>query len=114
MNTMYAIAATRTREVGTLRALGFSRMSILSCFVAESLALAVLGGLLGCALALPANGLSSATYGANWAELAFAFRTTPAVLGFGLVFAGMVGTLGGLLPALRAARLPITAALREG
>jgi putative ABC transport system permease protein len=114
MNTMYAIAATRTREVGTLRALGFSRMSILSCFVAESLALAVLGGLLGCALALPANGLSSATYGANWAELAFAFRTTPAVLGFGLVFAGTVGTLGGLLPALRAARLPITAALREG
>jgi putative ABC transport system permease protein len=113
MNTMYAIVATRTREVGTLRALGFSRWAILSCFVAESFALALLGGLLGCALALPANAVSGATYGANWAELAFAFRTTPAVLGFGLVFAGGVGTLGGLLPALRAARLPITTALRE-
>jgi putative ABC transport system permease protein len=113
MNTMYAIVAARTREVGTLRALGFSRAAILSCFVAESLALAVAGGLLGCALALPANGLTSATYGANWAELAFAFRTTPSVLGVGVVFAALVGTFGGLLPALHAARLPIAAALRE-
>jgi putative ABC transport system permease protein len=113
MNTMYAIVATRTREVGTLRALGFSRAAILSCFVAESLALAVVGGLLGCALALPANGLTSATYGANYAELAFAFRTTPPVLGVGLGFAALVGIFGGLLPALRAARLPIASALRE-
>lgn len=113
MNTMYAIVATRTREIGTLRALGFSRAAILSCFVTESLGLAVVGGLLGCALALPANGLTSATYGANWAELAFAFRTTPPVLGLGLVFAALVGISGGLLPSLRAARLPIASALRE-
>jgi putative ABC transport system permease protein len=113
MNTMYAIVVTRAREVGTLRAVGFSRVAILSCFVAESLALAVVGGLLGCALALPANGLTSATYGANWAELAFAFRTTPPVLAVGLVFATLVGIFGGLLPALRAARLPIASALRE-
>jgi putative ABC transport system permease protein len=113
MNTMSGIVATRTREVGTLRALGFSRSAILSCVVAESLALAVVGGVLGCGLALPANGLSSATYGANWAELAFAFRTTPPVLGVGLLFAVIVGILGGLLPALRAARLPIASALRE-
>jgi putative ABC transport system permease protein len=113
MNTMYALVAARTREVGTLRALGFSRPAILSCFVLESVTLALVGGVLGCALALPANGLSSATYGANWAELAFAFRTTPPVLGVGLLFAALVGTFGGLLPALRAARLPITSALRE-
>jgi putative ABC transport system permease protein len=113
MNTMYAIVAARTREVGTLRALGFSRPAILGCFVAESLALAIVGGLLGCALALPANGLTAATYGANWAELAFAFRTTPPVLGLGVAFAAIVGTLGGLLPAVRAARVPIAVALRE-
>lgn len=112
MNTMSAIVAARTREVGTLRALGFSRPAILTCFVLESLVLAIVGGLLGCALALPANGLTGATYGANWAELAFAFRTTPPVLGVGLLFAALVGLCGGLLPALRAARLPIAAALR--
>jgi putative ABC transport system permease protein len=113
MNTMYAIVAARAREVGTLRALGFTRPAILGCFVAESLALAIVGGLLGCVLALPANGLTAATYGANWAELAFAFRTTPPVLGLGIAFAAIVGTFGGLLPALRAARLPIASALRE-
>lgn len=85
----------------------------MSCFVLESVALAMVGGVLGCALALPANGLTSATYGANWAELAFAFRTTPPVLGVGLLFAALVGIFGGLLPALRAARLPIASALRE-
>jgi ABC-type lipoprotein release transport system permease subunit len=114
MNTMFAIVAARAREVGTLRALGFSRPAILSCFVLESVTLAIVGGVLGCALALPANGLTSATYGANWAELAFAFRTTPAVLGSGLAFAALLGLFGGLLPALRAARLPIASALREG
>jgi putative ABC transport system permease protein len=114
MNTMFAIVAARAREVGTLRALGFSRPAILSCFVLESVTLAIVGGALGCALALPANGLTSATYGANWAELAFAFRTTPVVLGSGLVFAALLGLFGGLLPALRAARLPIASALREG
>ena len=113
MNTMYGVVATRAREVGTLRALGFSRAAILTCFILESAALGLVGGLLGCALALPANGLSMATYGANYAEMAFAFRTTPGVLGIGIVFAGVAGAIGGFLPAVRAARLPIAAALRE-
>ncbi len=113
MNTMYGVVAARAREVGTLRALGFSRSAILTCFVLESVALGVAGGVLGCVLALPANALSTATYGANYAEMAFAFRTTPGVLGLGLLFAAVTGGIGGLLPAIRAARLPIASALRE-
>jgi putative ABC transport system permease protein len=113
MNTMYAIVAARTREIGTLRALGFSRRSVLFSFVTESLFLAFIGGVLGCILALPANGVTSATNGANFSELAFAFRITPFALGVGIVFALVMGLLGGLLPAFRAARMPITSALRE-
>ena len=112
-NTMYGVVVARAREVGTLRALGFSRLAILTCFVLESAVLGAVGGLLGCALALPANGLSTATYGANYAEMAFAFRTTPGVLASGLVFAAVAGAVGGLLPAIRAARMPIAMALRE-
>jgi putative ABC transport system permease protein len=113
MNTMYALVAARTREIGTLRALGFSRRAVLVCFVTESVFLALLGGALGCVLALPANGVGSATGGPNFSELAFAFRITPFSLGAGMIFAAAMGALGGLLPAVRAARLPITAALRE-
>lgn len=113
MNTMYAVVAARTREIGTLRALGFSRRAILFSFVTESVFLAFVGGILGCLLALPANGVTSATNGANFSELAFAFRITPPALAAGLVFAVVMGFVGGLLPALRAARLPITSALRE-
>src|SRR6266446_1889868 len=104
MNTMYAIVAARTREIGTLRALGFSRRSILLAFVMESVVLAFIGGLLGCVLALPANGLTSATSGANFSELAFAFRITASALATGLIFAMVMGLVGGLLPAFRAAR----------
>jgi putative ABC transport system permease protein len=113
MNTMYAIVAARTREIGTLRALGFSRRAILFSFVTESVFLAFVGGILGCILALPANGVTSATNGANFSELAFAFRITPPALVGGLLFAVLMGLIGGLLPAVRAARLPITTALRE-
>jgi putative ABC transport system permease protein len=113
MNTMYAIVAARTREIGTLRALGFSRRSVLFSFVTESVFLAFIGGLIGCVLALPANGVTSATNGANFSELAFAFRITPFALGIGLTFALVMGLIGGLLPAVRAARMPITTALRE-
>jgi putative ABC transport system permease protein len=113
INTMYAIVSARTREIGTLRALGFSRRSVLFSFVTESVFLAALGGLLGCILALPANGVTSATGGANFSELAFAFRITPFALGIGIAFALVMGILGGLLPAFRAARMPITSALRE-
>lgn len=113
MNTMYGIVAARTREVGTLRALGFSRRSILASFVLESLALAAAGGLLGCLLALPANGMSSAVGSENFSELIFDFRVTRGGLVAGMVFALTMGFAGGLLPALRAARLPVVTALRS-
>ena len=113
MNTMYGIVAARTREIGTLRALGFSRISILTAFVIESTFLALVGGLIGCLVALPANGISSAAGGANFAEVAFAFRITATAIAAGLVFAVVMGFVGGLLPAFKASRLPITSALRE-
>ena len=115
MNTMYAIVAARTREVGTLRALGFSRRSILVSFLIESLFLALVGGAAGCLLAFPMNGFTAGTgQTASFSEIAFAFRIDAGNVTTGMLFALMMGFLGGLLPAFRAARLPITAALREG
>jgi ABC-type lipoprotein release transport system permease subunit len=114
MNTMYAIVAQRTREIGTLRALGFSRFSILLSFVLESMLLALIGGALGCLLAFTMNGYTAGTgQTQSFSELAFAFRITTQVLVFGMVFAVAMGFVGGLLPALRASRMPITRALRE-
>ncbi len=114
MNTMYAAVAYRTREIGTLRALGFSKFTIVSSFLMESVALAVLGGLIGCVLALPVHGLSTGTTNmASFSEVAFKFRITPALLAGGLLFAALMGAAGGLLPALRAARIPVARALRE-
>src|SRR5271167_2482453 len=113
MNTMYAIVSQRTREIGTLRALGFSRFSILFSFVMESVLLAIIGGLLGCLIALPMNGFTAVTGTNAFSELAFAFKVTPELLIIGLVFAVLMGLIGGLLPALRASRMPITRALRE-
>ncbi len=114
MNTMYATIAARTREIGTLRALGFSRRSIVIGFVLESVLLAGVGGLLGCAIALPVHGLVTATgQTPSFSEVAFAFRLTPRILVLGLFFALSMGFLGGLLPALRAALRPISSALRE-
>jgi len=114
MNTMYAIVAARTREIGTLRALGFARRSILLSFVLESMFLALLAGLLGCLLAFPMNGFSTGTgQTQSFSEIAFAFRITPEILLVAMGFALLMGLLGGLLPAWRGARLPITIALRE-
>jgi putative ABC transport system permease protein len=114
MNTMYAIVSQRTREIGTLRALGFSRFSILFSFVLESVLLAVLGGVLGCLVAFTMNGYTAGTGQTNsFSELAFAFKITPATLMVGIIFAVVMGFVGGLLPALRASRMPITRALRE-
>jgi putative ABC transport system permease protein len=115
MNTMYALVAARTREIGTLRALGFSRRSILLSFVVESVILAFVGGLVGCVLAAPVNGLGTASgQTPSFSEVAFAFQITPAILTRGVALAVVMGLFGGLLPALRGARLPITSALREG
>jgi len=114
MNTMYAAVAYRTREIGTLRALGFSRIRIVSAFLAESIALALIGGAIGCLLALPVHGLSTGTTNmASFSEVAFKFRITPALLAGGMIFAGVMGALGGFLPAIRAARIPVARALRE-
>jgi len=114
MNTMYAIVSQRTREIGTLRALGFSRFSILLSFVMESVLLAFVGGVLGCLTALPMNGFTAGTgQTQSFSELAFAFRITPGIVIVGMVFALLMGFVGGLLPALRASRMPITKALRE-
>lgn len=114
MNTMYAAVAHRTREIGTLRALGFSRSRIVTALLAESVALALAGGIVGCLLALPVHGLSTGTINfTTFSEVAFKFRITPMLVVGGLIFAGFMGALGGLLPALRAARIPVAAALRE-
>ena len=114
MNTMYAAVAYRTREIGTLRALGFPRGRIVAAFLAESIALALVGGVIGCLLALPVHGLSTGTTNmTSFSEVAFKFRITPALLGGGLLFAALMGAAGGLLPAIGAARIPIARALRE-
>jgi len=114
MNTMYAAVAYRTREIGTLRALGFSRVRIISAFLVESVALALVGGVIGCILALPVHGISTGAMNmTSFSELAFKFRITPALLFAGLVFSALMGAVGGLLPALRAARIPVARALRE-
>ncbi len=114
MNTMYAAVAYRTREIGTLRALGFSRVKIVVAFLVESVTLALVGGVVGCLLALPVHGLSTGTTNmTSFSEVAFKFRITPALLGAGLLFAALMGAAGGLLPAIGAARIPIARALRE-
>ena len=114
MNTMYAAVAYRTREIGTLRALGFSRFRIVTAFLFESIALAMVGGLLGCVLALPVHGLSTGTTNfTSFSEVAFKFRITPSLLAYGLLFSACMGAVGGLLPAIRAARIPVARALRE-
>ncbi|HTS66346.1 MAG TPA: ABC transporter permease [Candidatus Acidoferrales bacterium] len=113
MNTMYAAVARRAREIGTLRVLGFSRGSILASFFVESVLLAGLGGLLGCLLVMPLNGITTAVGSANFSELAFDFRVTPRIMLTGVVFAVVLGTLGGLLPARMASRKEILSALRE-
>jgi ABC-type antimicrobial peptide transport system permease subunit len=114
MITMYASVAARVGEIGTLRALGFSRVRIVLAFLAESIALALVGGVIGCILALPVNGLSSGAMNMqSFSELAFKFRITPSLIIGGMAFAAIMGAVGGLLPALRAARLPVAYSLRE-
>jgi len=113
--TMYTAVATRTREIATLRALGFNTFSVLLSVLAESLSLAAIGGVLGGLLAYVAfNGFQTSTM--NWrtfSQVAFAFSVTPALLLQGLAYALIMGLIGGLLPAVKAARLPISSALRE-
>jgi ABC-type antimicrobial peptide transport system permease subunit len=114
MNTMYRVVASRTREIGTLRAIGFSRAAILLSFVVESAVIGVIGGSLGCALAFTLHGYSTSTSNLqSFSEVAFAFSITPEIVGASMAFALTMGVLGGLLPAARAAGLPIAEAVRE-
>jgi len=113
MNTMYAAIASRTREIGTLRVLGFRRRDIYVSFMIESIVLAGLGGALGCLFSLPLNGVATGTFSwTTFAEVAFEFRITPELLAKGMIFALAMGLLGGLLPARLAARKPVLDALR--
>jgi ABC-type lipoprotein release transport system permease subunit len=111
--TMYASVANRVGEIGTLRALGFQRRSILAAFLAEAMLLAVVGGALGLACASLMQFLSfSTTNFQSFSELAFGFRLTPAIVVKTLMFSLVMGVIGGFLPALRAARMKIVDALR--
>jgi putative ABC transport system permease protein len=113
LNTMYSAVAARTAEIGTLRALGFGRLPVVASVMAEALLLSVLGGALGAVLAYTLfNGYSVSTLGQGFTQVAFNFAVTPALVWQGLFWALAIGFLGGLMPALRAARLPVTAALR--
>jgi len=115
MNTMYAAVSARTTEIGTLRALGFRPGAVLGSFLLESLALAVAAGVLGVILALPINGFST-SFGnfVTFSTMAFAFRVTPAVVLQALLFAAVMGVLGGWLPARQAMKMQVVEALRKG
>ena len=115
LNTMYNSVSARTREIATLRALGFGRGAIVGSVMLESLAIAFVGGVVGAVVAYVAfNGFHTSTV--NWqsfSQVTFAFAVTPPLLMQGIVWAALIGLIGGLLPAIRAARLPIANALRE-
>jgi len=113
MNTMYAAVARRTKEIGTLRVLGFGRASILVSFLLESVSIALIGAAIGVLLALPLNFISTGTSNfVTFSEIAFNFRVTPDLILFALVFGGVIGFVGSLLPSIRASRFKIVDALR--
>ncbi|PYV13006.1 MAG: ABC transporter permease [Acidobacteria bacterium] len=113
MNTMYAAVSNRTREIGTLRALGFPQSSVLLSFLIEAGLLALIGGGVGCLLALPVNGITTGTSNFNtFAEITFNFRITGGLMVAALVLSGFLGVLGGFFPARTAARQPIIESLR--
>lgn len=114
LNTMYSAVAERGREIATMRALGFGASAVVVSFLIEALLISFVGGLVGCLAVLPLNGVTTATI--NWqtfSSLAFAFKITPELLAKGIVFALAMGLFGGLLPAVRAATMPVAVALRE-
>ncbi|RPI75951.1 MAG: ABC transporter permease, partial [Ignavibacteriales bacterium] len=113
MITMYAAVANRTVEVGTLRALGFSRRSVLIVFLFESILIALIGGGIGIALASFLQLVSISTLNWNsWSEIAFSFTLSGGIVIGSLIFAVFMGIFGGFLPSVRAARLKIVNALR--
>ncbi len=114
LNTMYAAVATRTREIATLRAMGFRGGPVVVSVLIETLLLAIAGGVIGAALAWAIfDHYTASTLGANFSQVVFEFRVTPALLAGGLKWALAIGFVGGLFPAMRAARMPVTDGLRE-
>jgi len=113
LNTMYSAVAERSREIATMRALGFGSASVVVSFLIESLFIAFLGGALGCLAVLPLNGYTTAAMNfQTFSHLAFAFRVTTGLLLLGIAFALVMGVVGGMPPAIRAARRPVAATLR--
>jgi hypothetical protein len=113
VNTMYAAVASRAPEIAVLLTLGFHPRSVLASFLVESALIAAAGGVLGCLLVLPINGVvTSTTNWASFSEIAFSFRVTPVLLLVGLAFGVVMGVVGGFFPARRAAKLPVVQALR--
>jgi putative ABC transport system permease protein len=114
LNTMYSAVAERGREIATMRALGFSTLNVLLSFLFEALLISIVGGILGCLAVLPLNGLTTSTMNfQTFSNLAFAFKITFDLLLMGILFALVMGVLGGLLPAVRASVRPVAVALRE-
>lgn len=114
LNTMYSAVADRGREIATMRALGFGGPSVVFSFLIEALMISLVGGVLGCLAVLRLNGVTTSTINfQTFSNLAFAFRITPSLLAEGVVFALVMGVLGGFFPAVRAAQLPVATALRE-
>ena len=113
VNTMYASISSRTPEIAVLLTLGFKPRNVLLSFLAESAVIAFIGGVIGCLIALPINGMvTSTTNWSSFSEIAFAFRITPMLLLSGLVFAVVMGVVGGYFPARKASRMPVVQALR--
>ncbi len=113
LNTMYSAVSERSREIATMRALGFGAGSVVFSFMIEALLIAAIGGVVGCLAVLPLNGFTTSTLNfQTFSSMAFAFRITPALFAGGMIFALLMGLVGGTPPAFRAARRPITSALR--
>jgi putative ABC transport system permease protein len=114
LNSMYAAVASRGKEIATLRAIGFGGLPVLVSVMIEALLLALVGGLLGAVIAYVLfNNLTVSTLGQSFTQVVFSFKVTPQLVVRGLVISIVIGMIGGLLPAIRAARLPVTTGLRE-
>lgn len=113
-NSMLAAIGARTHEIGILKAIGYRPLAIFVSFLGEAILLGVLGGIVGCVLVLPFQGAETGTMNQTFSEVTFAFRTTPGVMLTSIAFAGVLGLVGGMFPALRAARMTPTQALRRG
>lgn len=114
LNTMYSAVAERGREIATMRALGFSSQSVVLSFLFEALLISIIAALIGCVAVLPLNGLTTSTMNfQTFSSIAFAFKITLDLLLMGVLFALVMGVLGGVLPAIRAATRPVATALRE-